>query len=63
MHSLSTPRETEPTRYAEEVIMTTSKKDASAAGRLLANPSTPKKVKSVAGSDLAQAKGTSKKKK
>lgn len=43
--------------------MTTSKKDASAAGRLLANPSTPKKVKSVAGSDLAQAKGTSKKKK
>lgn len=43
--------------------MTTSKKDASAAGKLLANPNTPKKAKSVAGSDLAQAKGTSKKKK
>lgn len=36
--------------------MATSKGDASKAGKLLANPKTPKKVKSVAGSDLAQAK-------
>jgi hypothetical protein len=34
----------------------TSKKDASKAGKLLSNPKTPKTVKSVAGSDLAQAK-------
>lgn len=43
--------------------MTTSKKDASIAGKLLSSPKTPKKVKSVAGSDLAQGKGGSKKKK
>jgi hypothetical protein len=36
--------------------MTTSKKDASKASKLLSNPKTPKNVKSVAGSDLAQAK-------
>jgi hypothetical protein len=36
--------------------MTTSKKDASKAGALLGNKSTPKKVKSVAASDLAQTK-------
>ncbi|MDA8114016.1 MAG: hypothetical protein M0Z43_04735 [Acidithiobacillus sp.] len=36
--------------------MTTSKKDASKASKLLKNPKTPKPVKSVAGSDLAQAK-------
>lgn len=36
--------------------MTTSKKDASKAGKLLSNPKTSKGVKSVAGSDLAQAK-------
>lgn len=36
--------------------MTTSKKDASKAGKLLSNPNTPKSVKSVAGSDLSQAK-------
>lgn len=47
----------------KEVIMTTSKKDASTAGKLLSSAKTPKKVKSVAGSDLAQAKGSSKKKK
>jgi hypothetical protein len=34
----------------------TSKKDASKAGKLLSNPKTPKGVKSVAASDLAQAK-------
>jgi hypothetical protein len=37
--------------------MTTSKKDASTAAKLLSNPKTTKSVKSVAGSDLAQAKG------
>ena len=36
--------------------MPTSKKDASQAGKLLRDPKTPKKVQSVAGSDLAQAK-------
>lgn len=34
----------------------TSKKDASKAGKLLQDPKTPKQVKSVAASDLAQAK-------
>lgn len=42
--------------------MGTSKRDASKAAKLLGNPKTPKAVKSVAGSDLAQAKGSSKKK-
>jgi hypothetical protein len=45
--------------------MPTSPKDASQASKLLRNPGTPKSVKSVAGSDLAQTKpgsGTSKKK-
>jgi hypothetical protein len=41
--------------------MATSKKDASKAGKLLSNPKTPKIVKSVAGSDLAQANGGKKK--
>jgi hypothetical protein len=36
--------------------MTTSKKDASKAGKLLGGKSMPKTVKSVAASDLAQAK-------
>jgi hypothetical protein len=36
--------------------MTTSKKDASKAGKVLSDPKTPKKVKSVAASDLSQAK-------
>lgn len=36
--------------------MATSKKDASKAGKLLSSPKTNKTVKSVAGSDLAQAK-------
>lgn len=36
--------------------MPTSKGDASKAGKLLSNPKTPKPVKSVAASDLAQAK-------
>jgi hypothetical protein len=36
--------------------MVTSKKDASWASTLLRNKRTPKKVKSVAGSDLAQAR-------
>jgi hypothetical protein len=34
----------------------TSKKDASKAAKLLGKASTPKNVRSVAGSDLAQAK-------
>lgn len=42
--------------------MATSKKDASKAGKLLANPSTPKSLRSVAASDLAQAPKHSKKK-
>jgi hypothetical protein len=42
--------------------MTTSKKDASKAGKLLSNPKVPQGVKSVAGSDLSQTKGGSKKK-
>jgi len=42
--------------------MATSKKDASKAGKLLKNPKTPKSVKSVAGSDLAQAKPSKKRK-
>ncbi len=40
----------------------TSKSDASKAGKLLQNPKTPKNVKSVAGSDLAQRKGSAKRK-
>ncbi|WP_278667741.1 hypothetical protein [Acidithiobacillus ferriphilus] len=36
--------------------MTTSKKDASKAGKILSNPKTPKNIKSVAASDLSQAK-------
>lgn len=41
--------------------MATSKKDASKAGKLLSNPKTSKTVKSVAASDLAQAKSKGKK--
>ena len=37
--------------------MTTSKKDASKAGKLLQDPKVPKGIKSVAGSDVSQAKG------
>ena len=44
-----------------DVRMTTSKGDASKASKLLSNPKTPAKVKSVAGSDLSQAKGNKKK--
>ena len=36
--------------------MTTSKKDASKASKLLRSPKSSKDVKSVAGSDLSQAK-------
>lgn len=36
--------------------MSTGKKPAHDASKLLSNPSTPKKVKEVAASDLAQAK-------
>jgi hypothetical protein len=42
--------------------MTTSKKDASLASKLLRKNSTPKSVKSVAASDLAQARKKPKKK-
>lgn len=44
-------------------MVPTSKKDASKAGKLLSNPKTSKNVKSVAGSDLAQAAGKRPKKK
>lgn len=43
--------------------MTTSKKDASKAGKLLSGAKTGKAVKSVAASDLAQAKHKDKPKK
>jgi len=43
--------------------MTTSKKDASKASKLLSSKNSSKNVKSVAGSDLAQAKHEGKKKK
>jgi hypothetical protein len=48
----------------EESGMTTHKQPAKAAGKLLAYRKTPKTVKKVAASDLAQAKkkGSSKKK-
>ena len=36
--------------------MPTSPKDASKASKLLSNPNTPKGIKSVAASDLAQTK-------
>lgn len=42
--------------------MATSKKDASEAGKLLQSPKTPKPIKSVAGSDLSQAKPSKKRK-
>ena len=38
-------------------VKTTSKKDGSKAGRVLANPKSSKDTRSVAGSDLAQSKG------
>jgi hypothetical protein len=51
-----------PTNAREEVIpLATSKKDASIAAKLLSDPKTPPKVKSVAGSDLSGAKGGKKK--
>jgi hypothetical protein len=40
--------------------MATSKTDASKASKLLSDPKTSQKVKSVAGSDLSQAKGKKK---
>jgi hypothetical protein len=40
--------------------MATSKKDASLASKILANPKSSKATKSVAASDLAQAKGKKK---
>jgi hypothetical protein len=42
------------------IIVPTSKGDASKAGKLLASKKTPPNVKSVAASDLAQAKKTPK---
>jgi hypothetical protein len=41
--------------------MSTSKKDASLASEILRNPKSSKAEKSVAGSDLSQAKGGKKK--
>lgn len=40
--------------------MTTGKKDASLASRVLRNPNSSKTQKSIAASDLAQAKGKGK---
>ena len=48
---------------AQETLAMTSPKDASKASKLLRTPSTPKSVKSVAGSDLAQTKAAPTKKK
>ncbi len=42
--------------------MATGKSDASKAAKILNNPNASKAMKSVAGSDLSQAKGGSKKK-
>lgn len=42
--------------------VTTGKKDASLAGKILSNPKSSGKEKSVAASDLAQAKGKGTKK-
>jgi hypothetical protein len=42
--------------WEEVKQMGTSKNDASKAGKLLSNPKTPKAVKSVAASDLAQTR-------
>jgi hypothetical protein len=47
----------------EVVTMPTGKKAASDAGKLLEKKSTPKTVKTVAASDLSEAKKTKKKKK
>ncbi len=41
--------------------MPTSPKDATKASKLLSNPKTPRTVKSVAASDLAQAKRSKRK--
>lgn len=41
--------------------MTTGKKAASDAGKVLSNPNSSKREKEIAASDLAQAKRTSKK--
>ena len=41
--------------------MSTGKKDARIASKLLSNPKTPAQVKSVAGSDLAQVRKHGKK--
>ena len=60
---VSRARDTSTWTKGGEVHMGTSKSDASKAGRLLANPKTPKAVKSVAGSDLAQTKSVKKGKK
>jgi hypothetical protein len=51
-------RRTPPANSHEVTPMPTSKSDASKAGKLLSKPSTPKSVKSVAASDLAQRKPT-----
>jgi hypothetical protein len=44
-------------KHGKEVgTMTTSKKDAKLASKILRNPKMPTKTRSVAGSDLSQAK-------
>ena len=48
---------------AKGANMAISPKDASKASKILSNPKSSKDVKSVAASDLAQAKGTGKGKK
>ena len=48
-------------RRKESKEMATSKKDASAASKQLTNPKSTKAQKSVAASDLSQAKGKGKK--
>jgi hypothetical protein len=54
-------REPERTFRREGGEMPTSKKDASAASKQLMNPKSTKAQKSVAASDLSQAKGKGKK--
>jgi hypothetical protein len=69
LHQLQEAGVAEPRRHSlgpssratgGEYKMATSKSDASKAAKLLANPKTSKVVKSVAGSDLSQAKGSGK---
>jgi len=59
---ITSPHREERIGQGGQLVMTTSKKDAKIASKLLSSSKTPKAVKSVAGSALSQSKGKSKKK-